>query len=255
MTEPRLRLVYCGLMVAALAVLACWRLDLVEEAFSATLRNLQKGGWARWHILAEIVLFSGILALTWRAVPLRLDPVRDLVIIGLAACVGWVAEAWGTREGLWAYYTGERPPLWIVPAWPLGALVVDRLADAARRRWGGCLRSRDLDIAYRLLGATCLAVCAAFALPWLGEPKTWAVLAALAAAVAARPEPDGDFWVLATGLACVFLADVWGTTNNCWRYYPQAHGGLGLASGIAFGIAFDGSLVLGCLKLANGLSR
>ena len=28
---------------------------------------------------------------------------------------------------LWIYYTRERPPLWIIPAWPIASLSIDRL--------------------------------------------------------------------------------------------------------------------------------
>ena len=47
-----------------------------------------------------------------------------LVLVGLAG--GAVIESWGTQTGLWRYFTDERPPLWILPAWPVAALAIDR---------------------------------------------------------------------------------------------------------------------------------
>ena len=46
---------------------------------------------------------------------------------------GLVIEAWGTQTLLWTYYTAERPPLWIIPAWPIASLTIDRLARLADR--------------------------------------------------------------------------------------------------------------------------
>ncbi|MBI5208712.1 MAG: hypothetical protein HY927_01915 [Elusimicrobia bacterium] len=243
-----LRKVYGGLVVAVFAGLAFWRIDLLQEAFLVTLRQLEAGGTARLRVLAEIALFSGILALTWRVIPRRVEPARDLPAAVLAVLAGWAVEAWGTRQGLWSYYTGEQPPLWIIPAWPLGAVVISRLADSARSAWGAKLSDEGHRRAYALLSAACLAVFALFAWPWHDRPQTWAALAALLLAVAAWPDPRRDFWLLAAGVACVFLADLWGTTNNCWRYHAGRHADRALPIGIAFGMAFDSLVVLGCLK-------
>src|SRR5437773_8359618 len=54
-----------------------------------------------------------------------------IVLIGLAG--GLVIESWGTQTNLWTYYTLERPPLWIIPAWPIASLSIDRLYRALLR--------------------------------------------------------------------------------------------------------------------------
>jgi len=46
-------------------------------------------------------------------------------VIGLVG--GLAIEGWGTQTELWTYYTFERPPLWIIPAWPIASLSIDRL--------------------------------------------------------------------------------------------------------------------------------
>ena len=48
-----------------------------------------------------------------------------IVLVGLAG--GLVIESWGTQTNLWFYYTSERPPLWIIPAWPIACLAIDRI--------------------------------------------------------------------------------------------------------------------------------
>ncbi|MDD5657649.1 MAG: hypothetical protein PHF00_10405 [Elusimicrobia bacterium] len=249
----RMRLAY-GLGVALIFAVVAWlRADLFWQAWSITLRQLGRGGEARWWGLGEMALFSGILAMTWCVLLVRADFARDALVAVLAAAAGWAAEAWGTRSGLWSYYTGEEPPLWIVPAWPLGALVVGRLGELASRRWPLGLRARRLG--YWLLAAFAFSMTAFFLRPELDSAKAVAALAAVAAALAVRPDYGRDFWLLAAGLASVFFADVWGTTNGCWRYYVQAPGGPGLVFGVAFGMAFDAAVVLGCLKLSFRLRR
>jgi len=246
------RRLYGGLIVAVFAALAWWRQDLLCQAFEVTWRQVLGGGPGRWRVLAEAALFFGILALTWRAILWRADLARDSVAVALAAAAGLAAEAWGTRTGLWTYYTGERPPLWIVPAWPLGALVVDRLSTWAQQRWEKKLGAQACRSGYWMLAGASAAVLLVFWGPWLGSAGTLGVLAACLAVLALRPVLPKDFFVLGAGLLSVLLADTWGTTNGCWSYYTQAQG-KGFTPGIAFGMAFDSILVLACLKVAAAL--
>jgi hypothetical protein len=51
----------------------------------------------------------------------------DSVIVAIGFVGGLVIESWGTQTHLWTYYTLERPPLWIIPAWPIASLSIDRL--------------------------------------------------------------------------------------------------------------------------------
>ena len=235
-----------ALVPALFAGVALWRRDLFVQAWHVTARTMVRGGLGRWRLLGEIVLFAGILAAAWRAVAARSRPVHQAAVVCIAGLLGWAAEAWGTRLGLWRYYTGETPPLWIVPAWSLGALVIEELAERARARWGPAPSAF-----YWSAAAAALAVIAWFCGPFLGRPAAWAVLAAAAAALAAR-SPGEDFWILAVGFGSVFFADFWGTTNGCWRYYRHALPG-GLFQGIAFGMAFDSVVVLASLRLARAL--
>jgi hypothetical protein len=48
-----------------------------------------------------------------------------IVLVGLVG--GLVIESWGTQTNLWFYFTRERPPLWIIPAWPIASLSIDRM--------------------------------------------------------------------------------------------------------------------------------
>src|SRR5574340_279873 len=60
----------------------------------------------------------------------RADLRHDALILVVATIGGLVIEAWGTQTNLWFYYTSERPPLWIIPAWPIATLSIDRITRA-----------------------------------------------------------------------------------------------------------------------------
>ena len=53
------------------------------------------------------------LMLTW-----RVNARWDLLLLCSGLAGGAVIEWWGTTTQLWTYFTRERPPLWILPAWP-----------------------------------------------------------------------------------------------------------------------------------------
>lgn len=247
MKKPGSRDMYAALIALLFAGVALWRHDLFLGAWRATVAILERGGPARWRLLGEMALFSAILLVTWREIPATTRPRRDAWIVVLGAALGWAAEAWGTRTGVWRYYTGERPPLWIVPVWPLGALLVERLSDRFKR--GPAPAGR-----YWALAALAYGIFLAFTAPWLGTPAGLAAAALVAAALTVGVEPEEEFWPLAAGMACVFFADLWGTTNDCWRYYAHRLP-LGLWRGIAFGMAFDAAVVLAVLRLARALDK
>jgi hypothetical protein len=242
--EPtRAELAYGALVVAAFAAVALWRFDLVLQAGRVSMAVIARGGPGRWKLLGEIALFSAILLGTWKTIPAQPRPRHDAFVFLAAAAAGWAAEAWGTRHGLWSYYTSERPPLWIVPAWPLGAAFVERVGERLRQRRGSAPAG-----AYWALSAATLAVVAGFCAP----RGAWAGVAVVAAALTLGARPERDAWTLAAGLGCVLFADFWGTTNGCWHYYLHGQP-WGLWRGIGFGMTFDASVVLLALKAAGFL--
>jgi prolipoprotein diacylglyceryltransferase len=240
--DKRPELFGAAVVGSAFALVGLARFDLVAGAFHATGSSLAAGGASAAHVLGEVALFAAILLLCWRVIPKGFDARRDGRLALAAGLCGFLAEWWGTQLGLWQYYTGERPPLWIVPAWSVGAVVIDRLAARMPR--------------------APFAPLAAFALAstlWLSFMKRDVAPAALLgpAAVAlslfmARRAEDNA--VLLAGLVSVFFADLWGTTNSCWRYHLQGEP-LGVWQGIAFGMGFDAAIVLGSRKLLRLFSR
>jgi hypothetical protein len=73
-----------------------------------------------WLLLAIFLAMS--LLIMYRA-----DLKKDIPIVIVGFAGGLVIESWGTQSNLWFYYTFERPPLWIIPAWPIASLAIDRI--------------------------------------------------------------------------------------------------------------------------------
>jgi len=79
-------------------------------------------------LLAQVDwLLFGIFAMMSLLIMWRADIRSDGVIVMVGFVGGLVIESWGTQTHLWTYYTLERPPLWILPAWPIASLSIDRL--------------------------------------------------------------------------------------------------------------------------------
>ena len=79
-----------------------------------------------WWLYIDWLLI-GVFAFMSITIIARADLKTDLFIIFVGACGGLAIESWGTQTNLWHYYTAERPPLWIIPAWPIASLSTDRI--------------------------------------------------------------------------------------------------------------------------------
>lgn len=79
-----------------------------------------------WLLLS---IFAVMSLLIMAGADLKADAL--IIFVGLAG--GLVIESWGTQTELWTYYTLERPPLWIIPAWPIASLSIDRLTRLLQR--------------------------------------------------------------------------------------------------------------------------
>ncbi|MFA5139300.1 MAG: hypothetical protein WC728_08700 [Elusimicrobiota bacterium] len=247
-----LPMIYALAIACVLAGVAALRSDLLLRSLAGVGSQWAKGGLSAARIAFETALFVSILACMPRLILDKAEPRRDLRIVLFAAVLSAFAEAWGTRTGLWRYYTREAPPLWLLPVWPLGALVMDRFSDRLRRLFADRFPAAARATGYWAVALLTLAAFAAFTRPAWGSPATWLMAAVVAAGLLFRPEPEQGFWVLAAGLPCIFLADLWGTNSNCWRYHIQAHGShLRQFLGVGFAMLFDTSIVLASLRLAG----
>lgn len=142
-----------------------------------------------------------------------------ILLVGLAG--GLVIESWGTQTELWTYYTLERPPLWIIPAWPIASLSIDRivrLLDGAKRlnRPGW-----QFGLAYWLIFPAFFMLMIAFVRPTIDKPLT--VMALLLCLLLIFRPVDKRLAMLTflAGAGLGYFLERWGTTRLCWTYYTQ----------------------------------
>lgn len=182
------------------------------------------GDWWRYidWLLIGIFLFMSLLIMAHANV--RAD--ARIVFVGLVG--GLVIESWGTQTELWTYYTAERPPLWIIPAWPIASLTIDRMMRLLDGRMlatseNPCDRrpAAFYKVAYWLIFPAFLGLMIAFTGPTMDKPFT--VLALLLVALIILTPTDHRLAVLTfvAGAGLGYFLERWGTTRECWTYYTQ----------------------------------
>jgi hypothetical protein len=222
---PRASLVALG----AFGVLACvvafvWR-DLIDihQPFDPLLAGLWVGM---------------VLLLAW-GVRFR----RDVILVFSAFCGGFLIEWWGTTTELWTYFTGECPPLWIIPAWPVAALATERLTRLVER----VLPKRatwQARVAHLAVLGSFIAGMMLFMAPSWATTASKIVLAVMIVVTITSTTCRRDLALFVAGTALGWLLEYWGTTRNCWTYYTHqtpplitafAHGFASVAFGRAAG--------------------
>lgn len=202
---------------------------------------LDANGHMDW-LLAGIWVWLAVLV-CW-----GVRPLEDVLLVMTGLAGGAVIESWGTQTGLWRYFTEERPPLWILPAWPIAALAIDRQSRWLLR-WLPEAQSpsarRTLAWLYWLLTGTFVLWMAWFIRPSWGHPATWAVLVVMGAVVVDVGDPRRDVALFVAGSALGVFLEYWGTSRGCWTYHTgevpplvavPAHGFAALAFARAQGL-------------------
>ena len=170
-----------------------------------------------WWLYIDWLLIGIFLFMSFTIVA-RADLRTDGLIILVATIGGLVIESWGTQTNLWFYYTNERPPLWIVPAWPIATLSIDRLTRAL----GYFLpknRPRLYGILYGSIFAAFYLLMLFFVAPTFN--KSYTVLAVLLCTILILTPPDyrTSFLIFVAGSGLGYFLELWGTTRQCWTYY------------------------------------
>ena len=166
---------------------------------------------------------------------------RDLPILVVGLAGGTVIETWGTQSGLWAYFTGEQPPLWILPAWPIASLTIERLIrilDEKLRR----IPASIFDWFYAPVLGVFGVLLILFVQPAMNDALTWAAMTLVAFLTLTQRDRRRAVLIFAAGSALGFFLELWGTTRACWVYYTHQTPPLFavLAHGMA-AVAFDRS--------------
>jgi hypothetical protein len=143
---------------------------------------------------------------------------RDAKIVFIGMVGGLAIEAWGTQTNLWFYYTQERPPLWIIPAWPIASLSIDRLTRLLNR-WLPKTQERFYQGAYWLTFGVFYLLMLVFVFPTLDKSLTWFSLILCALVILSEKDRRTGFLVFIAGTGLGYFLERWGTTRECWTYY------------------------------------
>ena len=190
------------------------------------------GPWWRYidWLLLGIFAFMSITIIT------RADLKTDLLIIFVGICGGLAIESWGTQTNLWFYYTDERPPLWIIPAWPIASLSIDRITrflDWLVRRFTTestesmeILRSSFavssaviLKVLYWLTFASFISLMLIFIAPTFDKSFTWLSLTLCVLLILTPTDHRFALLTFVAGAGLGYYLELWGTTRQCWTYY------------------------------------
>lgn len=205
------------ILICVLIVYVWW--PLVAEYLSYIDGRLPWYYYVDWLLLG-IFLFMSL------SIMVHADLKVDLLIVFVGMCGGLVIESWGTQTNLWHYYTAERPPLWIIPAWPIASLCIDRitrflafltarvaaLAPAAQVSFG------EKALYWLTFGGFYLLMLW-FVAPTLGKSYTIGALLICALMILTPTNYRMAFLVFVAGSGLGYFLEVWGTTRQCWMYY------------------------------------
>ena len=170
-------------------------------------------GDADWLLIGCWILIAALLAQ-------HVDYARDIPVAIVAFAGGAFIETWGTHAGLWTYFTHQKPPLFILLAWPPATLATDRIArflDVAtsrlpvgRRAW----RRGWLAV----LGGF-LALLAWWTIPGDRHPLTWITGVIVVLVTVTSTDHRLDLCRFVAGSLLGYLFERWGTSREAWTYW------------------------------------
>jgi hypothetical protein len=204
--------VMLSIFLATLIVIGVVWWPLVR-AYLATY-NPNHSVWVQidWLLLGNFLLIS---VLIMAGADLNTD--LFIMLIGLGG--GLAIEGWGTQTELWVYYTVERPPLWIIPAWPVANLSIERLVRLLQRwipdRWN----RKVFTILYWLVFPAFFALMVVFVWPTLDKSLTVLALIACVLMIATPTDHRRAVLIFVAGSGLGYFLELWGTTRYCWTYY------------------------------------
>ena len=206
-----------------------------------------------WYYYVDWLLL-GIFAFMSISIMARADLKSDGLIIFVGLCGGLAIESWGTQTNLWHYYTAERPPLWIIPAWPIASLSIDRITRGLEFLSNRFVKPSGQNSVLKITGRMIYWISFGgfylmmlwFVAPTFGKSYTIASLIICALMIVTPPEMRKAWLVFIAGSALGYFLERWGTHRECWKYFtnqtPPAFAVL--AHGIAAGAFLRTGLVI-----------
>jgi hypothetical protein len=176
-----------------------------------------QGEWWRYFdwLLVGIFLFMTFVIMA------RADIRKDALIIFVGLVGGLVIEGWGTQTSLWWYFTAQRPPLWIIPAWPIASLTIDRMVRFLTRS----LPDQNKGIRQVYIGVYWIIFLGFLGMMiffvWPKADKTMTMMALVLVAFLTFSPTDHRVATLTflVGAGLGYFLEYWGTTRECWTYY------------------------------------
>jgi hypothetical protein len=182
------------------------------------------GAW--WRYMDWLLL--GVFGFMSMTIISRANLKTDGLIIFVGICGGLAIESWGTQTNLWHYYTAERPPLWIIPAWPIASLCIDRITrflnwilENRSERFQSTTFNSLVTILYWLTFASFLTLMVFFVSPTFDKSYTWFSLILCILLILTPTNYRYALLLFIAGSALGYFLERWGTTRECWTYYTN----------------------------------
>lgn len=208
-TRTSYYLISSFILIIFLIVYIWW--PLVTEYFQQYNPNYPIWRQVDW-LLVGIFLFMSLVIMAGA------DIKKDLPILMIGLVGGLVIESWGTQTELWTYYTFERPPLWIIPAWPIASLTIDRVYRFSESRL-----TTVPDVVFRTLYWIILPLFLLLMFPFTAPTidKSLTIMALILAVflILTPTNHRAAVLVFLVGSGLGYYLEVWGTTRLTWTYY------------------------------------
>ncbi len=180
----------------------------------------------KWWLYMDWLLL-GVFFFMSITIVARANLKTDVLIVFVGICGGLAIESWGTQTNLWHYYTAERPPLWIIPAWPIASLSIDRITkffDFGVRRLTSPAQSQEtlhsiFKALYWITFASFLTLMLVFVSPTFDKSYTWLALILCVLLIATPTDHRFALLTFIAGAGLGYFLELWGTTRECWMYY------------------------------------
>ena len=177
-------------------------------------------------LLVGIFLFMSLTVIS------RADLKTDSLIIFVGVFGGLSIESWGTQTNLWHYYTAERPPLWIIPAWPIASLSIDRITrfllflntKASKNLIKNPVISFvslvfNFKTIYWATFTSFYTLMLLFVFPTFDKSYTWLSLLLCGLLILTPTNHRMAVLTFLAGAGLGYYLELWGTTRECWTYY------------------------------------
>jgi hypothetical protein len=207
-----------GFLLTIFLIVYIWW-PLAEEYLAYVDWN---GAW--WRYMDWLLL--GIFGFMSVTIIARANLKTDLLTVFVGVFGGLAIESWGTQTNLWRYYTNERPPLWIIPAWPIASLSIDRITRLVNRIVGKIEHHFKqttfhllLSTLYWLTFASFLTLMLVFVSPTFDKSFTWFALILCLLLILTPTDHRFALLTFIAGSGLGYFLELWGTTRQCWTYY------------------------------------